>query len=96
MTTCKDCIHYPICSFLGVARYDNFDYEYQNTTCIGFKDKSQFIELPSSKSLQEVLNNLKPISHEDIEMTLKQMETADDIVGCTIKWVIENSNIEEI
>ena len=48
MKTCKDCIHYPICSDIGAARYDNFDDKFQNTTCIMFKDKSKFIELPCS------------------------------------------------
>ena len=85
MKTCKDCIHFDIC--------DDF---LPPDDCSSFKDASKFIELPSSKSLQEILNNLKPISHEDIEMALKQMETADDIVGCTMKWVIENSKMEEI
>ena len=88
MKTCKDCIHYDIC----LGAFGECFYK----TCDSFKDKSQFIELPSSKSLQEVWNNLKPISHENIEMALKQMETADDIVGCAMKWVIENSKMEEI
>lgn len=48
MKTCKDCVHYPICSDVGVARYDIFDDDERYTTCIMFKDKSKFIELPCS------------------------------------------------
>ena len=48
MKTCKYCVHYPICSDIGVARYDNFNDEFAYTTCTMFKDSSRFIELPCS------------------------------------------------
>lgn len=38
--TCKDCVHYEVCNKLGDEVLENFDI------CVGFKDKSKFIELP--------------------------------------------------
>lgn len=106
MKTCEDCIHYEVCEGYIPTDLDKdiWDLCAQGKSdeipdidkrCSSFKDKSRFIELPCSRSLQVVLNNLKPISHKDIEMALKQMETSDDIVGRTIKRLIENSNMEE-
>lgn len=46
MATCKDCAHYDVCSDVGIARCDIFDDEMQYTTCLSFKDKSRYIELP--------------------------------------------------
>ena len=46
MATCKDCVHYKICSNDGIASCDIFDDELQYITCLAFKDKSLYIELP--------------------------------------------------
>lgn len=48
--TCKDCIHYNVCSKLCTGIDMNLFMKDDNTTasesCIDFKDKSKFVELP--------------------------------------------------
>lgn len=41
MKICEDCIHYHICEHVP-------EYANNNEVCLGFKDKSKFIELPCS------------------------------------------------
>lgn len=46
--TCKDCIHYEVCSNNDVEEtiYDVVECEIVEKNCEHFKDKSKFIELP--------------------------------------------------
>lgn len=85
--TCEDCIHFEVCCYVDRGL----------PICDSFKDKSKFIKLPypidKNHSLQEYMNNLNSISHEDLEIALKQIEYGNNIIR---KWLIDNNCLEDI
>ena len=60
-----------------------------------FKEECWFDEYKEEeKSLQKVLNNARPFSHEEIKLALGETETVDDdVIGRTIKWMTDGQRL---
>lgn len=100
MATCKDCVHYDICSATNQQRIVNF--KLSKAVCKHFKDKSRYIELPCA--VGDTVYVIMETSCEDIDLAHTVCEFYNERnenlctfprCKCPYKYIIRNCEVDK-